>query len=53
MSLPLYRCSQDQRLLRKSDINRGVCLGHQIKLATTGSLLEWIRVQFWKLMGDA
>jgi hypothetical protein len=51
MSLPLYRCSQDQRLLRRTDIDRGVCLGHQIKLATSGSLLEWIRVLYWKLAG--
>ena len=51
MSLALYRCVQDGRLLRRSEVTRGVCLGHQIKLATTGSLLEWIRVQFWKLTG--
>ena len=51
MSLPLYRCVQDERLLRPSDIAQGKCLGHQIKLATTGTFLEWVKVAFWKLTG--
>ena len=51
MSLALYRCTQDNRLLRRSDVSRGECLGHQLKFATTGSILEWMRVQFWKWTG--
>ena len=51
MTLNLYRCVQDGRLLRKSDVTRGECLGHQIKLATTGTFLEWVKVALWKLTG--
>ena len=51
MSLALYRCVQDGRLLRRSDVTRGECLGHQIKMATTGNFLEWLQVQYWKLTG--
>lgn len=51
MSLALYRCTQDGRLLRWSDVSRGVCAGHMIALATEGSVIEWLRVKFWKLTG--
>lgn len=47
---PLYRCNCG-RLLRKGDILQGVCLGHQVRPATDGSVLEWLQVSWWKLTG--
>ena len=49
MTLSLYRCEQDGRLLRRLDVARGECLGHRLKLVTQGNFLEWLRVQYWKL----
>lgn len=49
MSLDLFRCLNCDRLIRRREIEKGVCLGHSIKLANKGSLLEWIRVLYWKL----
>ena len=47
---PLYRCNCG-RLLRKGDIFKGVCNGHQVHHATTGSFIEWVLVKWWKLTG--
>lgn len=52
MTLALYRCRQDGRLLRRRDITKGECLGHQIALATQGSIIEWLVVLYWKLKGE-
>jgi hypothetical protein len=48
----LYRCLTDQSLLRESDISNGECNGHRVILASGGSFLEWLKVQWWKIKGD-
>lgn len=47
---PLYRCSCGQ-LLRRGDIFKGICCGHSVRLATSGNILEWLKVQWWKFTG--
>lgn len=49
--LILYRCNCG-RLLRKRDIEKGVCGGHQVSLAGEGSLLEWLKIKWWALRGE-
>ncbi len=51
MEHALFRCQNCDKLVLRADVMRGACLGHSLKLASKGSLLEWIRVQFWKLTG--
>lgn len=51
MSLALFRCLNCDKIVTKKSLLNGACLGHSLKLADKGSLLEWIRVQFWKLTG--
>lgn len=47
----IYRCESCGRLLLREHIARGVCGGHRVKLALSGSLLEFIQVLFWKVTG--
>lgn len=47
----LYRCQNDEELLREKDIASGAHAGHRIRLATTGTVWEWIKIQYWKLTG--
>lgn len=46
----LYRCACGN-LLRRSDISKGVCLGHKVQFATTGNFFDWIKTIYWKLTG--
>ena len=52
MTLALFRCEYDGKLLRKADINNGQCLGHRIQLARNGTFFEWLVVTYWKLTGQ-
>ena len=51
MEHALFRCQNCDALVPKKNLLYGAHLGHSLKLADKGSLLEWIRVQFWKLTG--
>lgn len=52
MTLPVYRCKTDGRLIRRSDISKGVCLGHMLNYASQVSLLEWLKVKWWIFTGQ-
>lgn len=50
-NLPLlYRCNCG-KLLRKRDIEKGICNGHQVRPANHGNVFEWIKVKWWKFIG--
>lgn len=49
MTPALFRCEYDGKLLRRSDIVKGKCLGHTVKLARQGSIIEWLIALYWKL----
>lgn len=47
----LYRCQYDEELLREKDVLSSKHAGHRVRFATTGSILEWVKIQYWKLTG--
>lgn len=40
-----YRCKTCGRLLTDSIMELGICAGHQVQYATSGTLFEWILIK--------
>jgi len=51
MSLALFRCEYDGKLLRREEALNGKHLGHTVKPATNGNFFEWCLVKYWKATG--
>ena len=52
MTSRLWRCEFEGTLLLDKHIKDGVCMGHRIRLAYHGGLMDWLKVRWWKLTGQ-
>lgn len=47
-SNPLYRCNTCNNLFGDIQLEAGICVGHQVVYATTGSWWEWCKIYIFK-----